>query len=267
MLQKLNKKLLNEQREIESRSNKNILLKRVQEEFNKLNLGSLDKEIRAKVNYILAQLYLHKRMLPEALIGLCKGRMELAEAAQMIEELIEAKWIGWNGIQLITALDLPASVKEELELFQFPLPLLVKPKKVKRNNQTGYWYVTNGSIILKDNYIEEDVCLDVINKANSIKLKLNSKTCTMVQNQWHDLDHQKKSETKEEYEQRLKQFNSFNERAKKVQDWLIQQGTFFITNKYDKRGRMYSQGYYVNPQGTDYQKACIELAKGEFLNS
>lgn len=263
----LNKELLEKQRDIESRTNKNCLLKRVMEEFSKEDLGDIEPEIKKNIVYILAQVFLHKRLLPEALIALCSKRMELQDASDLIEELVENEWIGWNGIQLITALDLSDDVKKELDLYQFPLPMLIQPRRVNKNNDTGYWFCKKGSIILKDNYHEDDVCLDVINKANSIKLKLNSKTCTMVQNQWHDLDHQKKGETKEEYEQRLKQFNSFNERAKKVQDWLIQQGTFFITNKYDKRGRMYSQGYYVNPQGTDYQKACIELAKGEFLNS
>lgn len=263
----LNKELLEKQRDIESRTNKNLLLKRVMEEFQTLDFGDVSEEIKKNISYILAQVFLHKRLLPEALIALCSKRMELQDASNLIEELVENEWIGWNGIQLITALDLSNDVKKELDLYQFPLPMLIQPRKVNKNNDTGYWFCKKGSIILKDNYHEDDVCLDVINKANSIKLKLNSKTCTMVQNQWHDLDHQKKGETKEEYEQRLKQFNSFNERAKKVQDWLIQQGIFFITNKYDKRGRMYSQGYYVNPQGTDYQKACIELAKGEFLNS
>jgi len=36
-----------------------------------------------------------------------------------------------------------------------------------------------------------------------------------------------------------------------------------LTHKYDKRGRCYSQGYHVNPQGNDWNKAVIEFAEKE----
>lgn len=36
----------------------------------------------------------------------------------------------------------------------------------------------------------------------------------------------------------------------------------WLTNHYDKRGRIYSRAYFINPQGTDWQKAAITL-KGE----
>jgi DNA-directed RNA polymerase len=41
---------------------------------------------------------------------------------------------------------------------------------------------------------------------------------------------------------------------------------FWLTHKYDKRGRTYCQGYHVSYQGNDYNKACIEFADGEPLN-
>jgi DNA-directed RNA polymerase len=40
---------------------------------------------------------------------------------------------------------------------------------------------------------------------------------------------------------------------------------FYLTNKYDKRGRTYSQGYHVNPQGADWNKGVIELADKELI--
>lgn len=36
--------------------------------------------------------------------------------------------------------------------------------------------------------------------------------------------------------------------------------TFHINYKYDYRGRMYAKNYYINPQGTSYNKACIQSA-------
>ena len=263
----LNKELLEKQRDIESRTNKNCLLKRIMEEFSKEDLGDIEPEIKKNITYILAQVFLHKRLLPEALIALCAKRMELQDASNLIEELVENEWISWNGIQLITALDLSDDVKKELDLYQFPLPMLIQPRKVNKNNDTGYWFCKKGSIILKNNYHEDDVCLDVINKANGIRLKLNAKTCVMVHNQWRNIDKKKSGETDEEYKDRIRQFDKFNERATQIQEWLINEGnTFYLTNKVDKRGRMYSQGYFINSQGTDYQKACIEFKHGEFLN-
>jgi DNA-directed RNA polymerase len=41
---------------------------------------------------------------------------------------------------------------------------------------------------------------------------------------------------------------------------------FYMTHKYDKRGRTYSQGYHINPQGNDWNKAVIEFADKEVIN-
>jgi DNA-directed RNA polymerase len=40
---------------------------------------------------------------------------------------------------------------------------------------------------------------------------------------------------------------------------------FYLTHRYDKRGRCYAQGYHVNPQGNDWNKAVIELAEKEVV--
>ena len=39
----------------------------------------------------------------------------------------------------------------------------------------------------------------------------------------------------------------------------------FITHKFDKRGRIYSQGYHVHIQGTSYKKAILELHNKEMV--
>lgn len=36
--------------------------------------------------------------------------------------------------------------------------------------------------------------------------------------------------------------------------------TFRFKWKYDSRGRIYSSGYHINPQGSSYKKACLNLA-------
>ena len=52
-----------------------------------------------------------------------------------------------------------------------------------------------------------------------------------------------------------------------VVDYLLENGNrFFFGWKYDKRGRSYSQGYHVNPQGNEYRKAMLQFADKELLN-
>lgn len=41
---------------------------------------------------------------------------------------------------------------------------------------------------------------------------------------------------------------------------------FYMQWKYDARGRMYSQGYHINPQGSSYKKACIQLSDEYYLD-
>jgi DNA-directed RNA polymerase len=40
---------------------------------------------------------------------------------------------------------------------------------------------------------------------------------------------------------------------------------FYLTHRYDKRGRVYCQGYHVTYQGTPWNKAVLELADKEII--
>jgi DNA-directed RNA polymerase len=39
----------------------------------------------------------------------------------------------------------------------------------------------------------------------------------------------------------------------------------YLTNKVDKRGRIYAQGYHITTQGTSFKKAMLELAHEELV--
>lgn len=54
-------------------------------------------------------------------------------------------------------------------------------------------------------------------------------------------------------------YSKYNYICKKAYEKLGA-NTFHINYKYDYRGRMYAKGYYINPQGTSYNKACIQSA-------
>jgi DNA-directed RNA polymerase len=47
---------------------------------------------------------------------------------------------------------------------------------------------------------------------------------------------------------------------------LAKQGNkLYFNHKVDKRGRIYSQGYHLNTQGTAFKKAMLEFAKEELV--
>ena len=54
--------------------------------------------------------------------------------------------------------------------------------------------------------------------------------------------------------------------SRKVYQELLSYGNSFYLNwRFDKRGRMYSQGHEVNIQSTSYKKALINLTKREII--
>ena len=40
---------------------------------------------------------------------------------------------------------------------------------------------------------------------------------------------------------------------------------FWLQNKVDKRGRIYTSGYHLNPQGSSFKKAMLNLKKKEIV--
>jgi DNA-directed RNA polymerase len=61
-------------------------------------------------------------------------------------------------------------------------------------------------------------------------------------------------------------FEKYDRTAKDVITALsIHTDGFYLTHKYDKRGRVYCQGYHINYQGAPWNKATIQLADKELV--
>lgn len=260
------------QMELEHMFNKNQLVKRIRSEFEQckdFNFGAAFEEMGIRPDLgmaILTQMAIHKRCSLEVLIGSLRSQAENSqESASALTELVMNGFITWDGMkeEFIVVLDITPAVQNEVDTYQYPLPLVVKPKKVVTNYDRGY-YTSGGSIILKNNHHEYDVCLDHINRVNAIPLMMNMDTVTMVKNSWKGLDKQKDDETRADYLRRVKAFKRYDDIAHNVIDILVQCGNrFYLTHRPDKRGREYSQGHHVNYQGNDWNKATIEFADGE----
>lgn len=253
---------------------KNQLLPRIREEFLKCGKFDFVKYIQEKGIpsdfgiALLVQMALHKRASLETLIGILRHHCKDAqECADLLLKSVDADLVELNTQTKIFIVNftISESVQQELDRFQFPLPMVIKPRKVENNEMTGYM-LGHGSIILKDNHHNDDVCLDHINRVNRIRFRINQDTATMVKNRWRDLDRPKCGETKADFERRKRAFEKYDRTAHDVIGLLTKEGNmFYMTHKYDKRGRVYCQGYHVNYQGNPWNKAVIELADKEIV--
>lgn len=147
---------------------------------------------------------------------------------------IGARWMVENCVELEVDVH---------ELMYIP-PMVSKPNVVHKNDDSPYYTLEGESLILGDhrNHHEENICLDVINIQNRIKFYLD----------WEFIN------AHEEPKEHLENPEHYEKQATKVRGFLGNKH-FYITNKVDTRGRLYTQGYHVNPQGTDWQKSVLSL--------
>ena len=219
---------------------------------------------------LVAQMALHRRTNVPTLVGLMRPHFETGQdTADALHKAVQLGLMNWDPafeqFIVIPELCVPPYVQRDLDMFQFPLPMVVEPKEVKTNRQTGY-ITSSGSIILKQNHHDDDVCLDHINRMNRIKLTLNVDTANMIANSWRNLDKPKEGETDSEFEMRKRAFEKYDRTARDVITIIEGLGNqFHLTHKYDKRGRIYCQGYHISYQGNAWNKSVIELADKEVI--
>ena len=159
-------------------------------------------------------------------------------------------------------MELPDELVNRLTLMCVLPPMLVKPRTLRHNKSCGYLTINKDSLILgdKENYHDECISLDVLNTLNSQAYQLDLDICYKFQKEFKsefDKDTDEYLNQRKTYERAKEQFEFFRDK--------IQDHTIHFTHKVDKRGRVYSQGYTFNFQGSSYEKACINLKTKEFV--
>lgn len=268
------KTLVDHQITLEKLYSKNQVIPRIRSEFQnckEVNFTSYLIEKEIPVNFgldLLVQMALHKRATLQTLIGILYHHFNDAQVcADMLLKACMADLCDWDPVLklFIVRFEISQDVQEELDRYQYPLPMVVEPRKIEKNRDTGY-FISAGSVILRNNHHEDDVCLDHLNRANAVRYTINADTALMVRNKWRNLDKPKNGETREDFERRKKAFNKYDRTAKEVMALLMKHSDHFhLTHKYDKRGRVYCQGYHVNYQGTPWNKAVVEFANKELI--
>lgn len=216
----------------------------------------------------LAQLAVQKRIKVPAMFGIMFRHFEnYTETAKELDRALKHELAMFDDEreEFIVKYEISQKLQDELDKFQYPLPMVVQPKLLESNLDSGY-LLAKSSVILRDNHTDDDVCLDHLNRVNSIPFHLNLEVARMVKNSWRDLDKQKTDETWEDFRKRKRAFEKYDSVSKEIIDLLDREaGPIYLTHKYDKRGRTYCMGYHVSYQGGDWHKAVIELAYPEYL--
>lgn len=266
--------LFRHQVELEQLYNKNQLHKRITKEFTSCQEANFTKymeehEIPIPFGFdLLVQMALYKRTDVSTLVGLLRRHLKDSQkTADMIMKCVEADLLDYNPDlkQFIVVFEISDDVQEELDRYQFPLPMVVPPRPVSSNRCTGY-ILGSGSMLLQNNHHDMDICLDHINRMNRIPFTIDTDTAKMIKNKWRNLDRRKDGETSADFNARKKAFEKYDRVSKDVIGKLTELGnTHYMTHRYDKRGRVYCMGYHVNYQGTAWNKAVIQLAEKELV--
>ena len=223
---------------------------------------------------LLVQINLHKRANIPTMVGLLKKHFEdelnpAQACADAIHKACEEDMLDWDPLSqaLVVRWEISAELQAKIDRFQYPLPMIEEPRTVHHNRQTGYRTI-KGSLILKGgNHHDEDICLDHINRVNAIPLALNTDVVAFISNRWKNLDKPKPGESHEKFVARKKAFLKYDRTSREVISAMLAQGNrFWLTHRYDKRGRTYCQGYAITYQGNDWCKAVVEFNEKEPLN-
>lgn len=207
---------------------------------------------------LLAQMLFFKRKELDILIGMVYTRFkDINQVLEIFYQLVDSDLLDYNSDskQVITVYSLEPEEEEKLQQMMYPQPMLLPPKKVVRNSDTGYRYLPKSSIVLRNSFFKEDVNLDHINRVNSVPLRINKEVL-------ENLEHKPKK-TLPTVKDR-ENWNRFVRQQREIAE-SYKDDTFYLTHKYDKRGRIYCQGYHITYQGDDYSNALVEFANGEKL--
>lgn len=162
------------------------------------------------------------------------------------------------SLMVVSRIPLPEQLVTFINNSQFLPPMVCEPLELTHNYSSGYLTHNDSLILGSGNHHDGDLCLDVLNTMNRVALQLDTKFLSTVEEEpTFDLDSQEKVE----------QWQHFKKQSYAVYSLMAQQGNrFFLNHKVDKRGRIYSHGYHINPQGAAFKKAQLEFANEEYVD-
>jgi len=161
------------------------------------------------------------------------------------------------SLMVVSRIPLSDGLLHFIENSEFLPPMVCEPLPLVHNHSSGYLTHNDSLILGSGNHHDGDICLDVLNTMNKVAFKLDLDfLCKVEEEPTFELDTQDKADAWRRFKTQSYAFYSL----------MAQQGNrFYFNNKVDKRGRIYSVGYHLNPQGAAFKKAQLELAKEELI--
>lgn len=247
---------------------KHQLLSVLREQFHEMGDEQLVVE-PAMATEALAQIYLHRQADVPTMVGILSPKYGTPqEVADKLLLLCEIDYLDFqeSSQKFIVKFDVSEDVQEMLDRYQYPLPMVIPPKHVSENWHTGYMTI-KGSVVLNGSeyFDDKDMCLDHLNRANSVALSLNMDVVYSEEGKYIRPT-RNPGEDFADFRKRQKQADIFYATSVDVMETLHSlSDELYLTHKFDRRGRCYASGYHCNTQGNDYQKAVLQLANKEVI--
>jgi hypothetical protein len=254
----------------------------VERELRLLAVRELD--IKELVMQVVACISLEcqKPMKLVSIASLCARHLNMSDKVEAIHTMAEIIAVlgetdlfdnkktreGWI---VISRVELDSEVTQYADNALYLPPLIIKPRKVRHNRDSGYITQRGESLILGfyENHHDDNICLDVINILNSNEYELDTDFINQYEMEWSEPEFEVGKHTHYEEEQITAMSKDYFENYFKEQSQFFIKlmkhhgNSLYITNKVDKRGRVYSQGFHINPQGDSYHKAMLNLKHRE----
>lgn len=225
---------------------------------------------------ICAALLVHKKMYIHNLVEMMVKKSWLpsttaaSKIAETIIQMMEVDMVDYiykgEYLEIHSKWSMTEDMVNEYKSKIYKLPMVIPPNKVNMNHDnkgSGYYLDEKDSLILTHHHSKR-ICTDVIEILNNIPLTINKK---VVKKAVHTNSgcYQKENESKEEFQARMEHWKIFLKQTEFVHG-MIGDNPFFLTHKFDTRGRVYDMGYHVHTQGDSYSKAVIQLANKEVVS-
>lgn len=183
------------------------------------------------------------------------------------------------SLMLVSRIPLPANLIAFIENSEYLPPMVCEPLPLVHNHSSGYLTHNDSLMLGSGNHHDGDLCLDALNIVNKVRFKFDLDFLCKVEEEPSDITVDKIKEAagkkgkyisdgqaKERVRLALEGWDTFKSQSYVFYSLMAQQGNrFYLTNKTDKRGRTYSCGYHINPQGAAFKKAQLELASEELV--
>ena len=257
----------------------------IDKQLRLLALQQIDLPELVQHTVALVALHCSKPMKLVSIASMCIGHLKMADKVDAIQTMAEVIAMlsdtdlfdcrktdnGWVVVSRV-------GLDEEVLIYAYNAfylpPLIIKPRTVRHNRDSGYITQRGESLILGyyENHHDDDICLDVLNILNANEYELDTDLISSLSEQWprEELSQDEymalSHESKLIYDMDKTTWEEYINQGYMIQTLMLYHSNkFWLQNKVDKRGRIYTSGYHLNPQGSSFKKAMLNLKKKEIV--